>query len=372
MATRILYVITKANWGGAQRYVYDLATTARARGYEVTVAYGERSRLVDELALTHVQALPVAGLGRDIRILGEFRAFLALCALYKTVGPSVVHLNSSKAGGLGSLAARIMSVPRIVFTVHGWAFNESRSWWQKVILFVLSVFTVWLSDRVICVSEAVRRDMRLVPFTRKKMVVVRNGLACPATLSREEARVRVAPHSVGKFWIGMLSELHPTKRLNDAIVAMTYVVAKHPEAMLIVIGEGQERHRLDDLVKELHMCDHVFFVGFRENASSLLPAFDMLLHSSQSEALPYTLLEAGCASLPVVATRVGGVPEVIEHEKTGLLVGSREPEQLADAVVKMIESPERAKEMGRALHEKILHQFRLEDMTLSTLAEYKK
>ena len=372
MATRILYVITKANWGGAQRYVYDLATAAASRGEEVAVAYGGHGRLAEELEAAGVPTFPIARLTRDVGAWGEFRAFFAFLGLFWRFRPDVVHLNSSKAGALGALAARIASVPHIVFTAHGWAFNESRPWWQRVLLFKLSVLMVWLSDRTICVSEQLRRDLRFVPFTRKKIVVVRNGITCTALLSREEARAKIAPHSIGKYWIGMVSELHPTKRVDDAICAMKKMVESHPEAMLVVLGEGEERHRLDDLVRDLHLRHHVFFAGFRENAASLLPAFDLLLHSSQSEGLPYTLLEAGCASLPVVATRVGGIPEVIEHEKSGLLVPPRAPEELARAVISLIENPARAKELGKNLYEKISREFVLQDMVLTTLAEYKK
>src|ERR1700722_15342058 len=131
--TRILYVITKANWGGAQRYVYDVATAAREKGHEVTVACGAEGELSVRLMQANIPVIFVDGLGRDVAPVADVRALLHLLRLIKSMRPDVVHANSSKAGLLAVVAARFSKVPRIIFTAHGWAFNETRPWWQKVI-----------------------------------------------------------------------------------------------------------------------------------------------------------------------------------------------------------------------------------------------
>ncbi len=370
MHSKILYVITKSSWGGAQRYVYDLATATKKAGYDVAVAYGEEGELALKLATAGIRTVRTSNLRRDMGLFTELRAFFSLIKLFRTERPNVVHLNSSKAGILGVLAARIAGVQKIIFTAHGWAFNEMRSWWQKIIIYKLAWLTVLLSHQTICVSNAVFRDIRWLPFVRRTCIVIHNGIECCEMLSRDAARAELAPHSVGQYWIGMISELHPTKRVNDAIRAMKIIAEKHPKAILIVIGEGQERQKLEDLIRELHLRNHVSLSGFKNDAGRLLPAFDLFVHCATSEALGLAILEAGCASLPVVATRVGGIPEIIPDDDHGLLVPPHNPEALAIAIDFLINNPPLAHELGARLHARVLYDFSLEKMLLKTIALY--
>ncbi len=373
MATRILYIITKANWGGAQRYVYDLAAAAQAAGHRVMVAVGDTGLLSEKLMAAGIHVIPLTSLKQKRTFLSDLLSFSSLFSLIRIMReerPDIVHTNSAKAGGLGALAARLVGIPRIIFTAHGWEFNAPRSWLSRLGIRLFSWLTILLSHTTICVSDAVRRDMVWMPYTRKKFVVIHNGIDCRALRSREEARAVLAPRSVGKYWIGMISELHSTKRIEDAIHAMKIIAEAHPEAILVVIGEGRERVKLEDFIRELHLRNHVSLAGFRPNAASLLPAFDLFIHSSQSEALGFVLLEAGCASLPVVATKVGGIPEIIPDDDHGLLVPSHNPEALAVAIDSLINNPLLAHELGARLHARVLHDFSLSKMLEKTIALY--
>lgn len=367
---KILCVITKGTWGGAQRYVYDLATAASDAAHEVVVAYGESGELVGRLLAAGIRTVAVGGLSRDVGVLREFFAFFGLLLLFRRERPDIVHINSSKAGVLGCIAARLARVPHIVFTAHGWAFNETRPWWQRAVLYLASGTIVLFSHETICVSEAVKRDIARFPFLRSKLVVIRLGIDCAARATREEARAELAPHAVGRYWVGMISELHPTKRVADAIRAFEMFVRTHPEAILVVIGAGQERERLKSLVRDLRMRDHISFAGFRKNAALLLGAFDLFIHTARSEALGYAILEAGCAGLPVVATRVGGIPEIIIDEDHGLLVPRENPAALASAMESLARDPRRAAELGARLQVRVTTLFSKERMLSETLALY--
>ncbi|MEK7077361.1 MAG: glycosyltransferase, partial [Patescibacteria group bacterium] len=226
MTTKILFVITKANWGGAQRYVYDLATAARAAGHDVLVVYGEQGLLVKHLTKAGVRAVAVPELGRDMRFGKDISAYRKLFRIFKKELPSVVHVNSAKAGGLGALAARIAGVSLIIFTAHGWEFNAPRNALSKIGIRFFSWLTMLLAHRTIAVSEAVRRDVRNWPCIARRIVVIRNGIECSPLLSREEARATLAPRAVGQYWVGMISELNPTKCVADAIRAFALIVQK--------------------------------------------------------------------------------------------------------------------------------------------------
>lgn len=369
---RILYVITKANFGGAQRYVYDLAKASRDSGREVAVAVGTEGLLAEKLRAAHIRVIPI-GLHQHRTFLGDLLSFgslFSLIGIFREERPDVVHVNSAKAGGLGALAARLCGVPLIIFTAHGWEFNAPRNALSKIGIRFFSWITMLLAHRTIAVSEAVRRDVRYWPGVFRRIVVIYNGVDCPVLLSREDARAALAPRVIGKYWVGMLSELNATKRVEDAIVAFSLLAPKHPEAILVVLGKGGERTKLEDLIRDTHMQGHVSLIGFRDDATSLLKAFDLFLHTSLCEAMSFAILEAGCAALPVVATRVGGIPEIILDADHGILVPAREPEAVAEAIESLMGNPPLAAELGARLRARVLHSFSKAEMLRKTLALY--
>lgn len=372
MATRILYVITKANWGGAQRYVYDLATAARDAGHEIAVVYGEEGELNRHLSAAGIRAIAVGGLSRDIGIASDIRAYFELAHLFARERPDIVHINSSKAGGLGCLAARMSGIPYIIFTAHGWAFNEARPWWQKILIRKLAGLTVLLSHKTICVSEAVKRDMGNFPFARRKLVVIKNGVTCPVQLPRAEAREALLPGFADRCWIGMISELHETKRISDAVRAFAEIKDEFPNAILVVAGEGKERARLEQLAAERGGGGRVFFLGFVRGITEKLSALDVFIHTSRSEALALAILEAGCAALPAIATRVGGIPEIIEDGVTGLLVPPLRPDIIAEKLRELLRNPGHARKLGEALCSRVERDFTKERMVRETLSLYSR
>jgi glycosyltransferase involved in cell wall biosynthesis len=367
----ILYAITKANWGGAQRYVYDLAIASRNEGYLVSVAYGvpgELNRRLDEIG---IRTIPLTGVGRDVHLNADTTAIGTLRALFKAERPDIVHLNSSKIGALGAYAARLEKVPLIIFTAHAWAFNEDRPWWQKILFKLVHAGTVLLSHRTICVSESVRNDMLTIPGAAQKMVVIHNGISEQKYLEREYAREKLWPEKKGAQWIGMLSELHPSKRVDDAITAFSLLLSTSPKTVLVVLGEGQERDRLEAIIHSLGLEDRVRLAGFVSEGSSYLKAFDYFLHTSRTDALAYAVIEAGLAGLPVVATRVGGIPEVIQNGISGILVPPLSTEKTSDALRWYEEHNESARTYGENLQTRIRTQFTKEQMTSNTLALYR-
>ncbi len=370
---KILYVITKANWGGAQKYVYDLATAAQAAGHEVAVAVGGTGPLTEHLARAGVRtiSLPLRQRRSFFADLVSIGSLAPLLRAIREERPNVLHVNSAKAGGLGALAGRLARVPRIVFTAHGWEFNAPRGALARIGIRLFSWLTVLLSHETICVSSAIRGDMAWLPGAKAKLTVIHNGIACAPLLAREDARAALSPHTVGRTWLGMVSELNPTKRVDDAIRAMRAVAEAHPEAILVVLGEGRERRALEALIRELSLRDHVFLAGFREDAPRLLAAFDLFVHASRSEALGYAILEAGCASLPVVATRVGGIPEIIPDDDHGLLVPPENPDALAAAILAYLADTPRVREAGARLHARVTTVFAKEKMLESTLRAYR-
>ncbi len=374
---KVLIVITKSGWGGAQAYVYALARRFSADGLLVTVAFGgtgERGAPVGELAkrlaALGIRTIFLSSFARDIGGFSELRALAELRRAIRAERPDVLHLNSSKVGILGALAGRIEGVRRIVFTAHAWAFNEPRPSWQKGLLRLMHAATIILSHQTICVSESLRNDMASMPGLARKLSVVHNGLAEPVFKEQDAARTYLWPEKAGARWVGMLSELHPVKRIDDAIDCIRIVREKYPDTVLVVLGEGEERERLESLIRDQELSDAVRLAGFVPDGPSYLPAFDLFLHSSMSEALSFAVIEAGFAALPVIATHVGGIPEIVDENGNGLLVPAKDPHRAASALCTLIEDPARAKEYGQKLRMKVRESFSEKQMIRGTRSVY--
>lgn len=374
-ASPILYVITKGTWGGAQRYVYELVLEARKRGAIVHVACGTPGELVRRLEEAQVPVTLIPGLARDIRLGSDVRAFLGLVSLIHRVRPAVVHCNSSKAGLIAALASRVLGIRRIIFTAHGWAWNELRPMWQKRIFKALHFLTVFFSHSVIAVSNAIKEDASWMPFVQKRFVVIHHGVSPLSLLSQNDARLFVE-HAMEKefpssaIWIGALAELHPTKGLDVLLKAFAFVCGEFPEAILILIGEGEDRGRLTALAHMLKIEQRVHFLGHVKDGARILSALDVFVFPSYSEALGYVAIEAGQASLPVVASNVGGIPEIITDGVSGYLVPPGDPSLFAQKILELLKSQELRARFGAALTTRIDTDFSQEQMFEKTFALY--
>lgn len=371
---RVLYVVTKANWGGAQRYVYDIAVAARAEGHEVLVVSGAPGPLTTRLTEAGVTTKVITTLERDIRLKSEWRSFKELVRIVREFKPDVLHANSSKAGGLGAFAGRIAGVRRIIFTSHGWAYNEKRPTWQKAVIALFHYATVLMAHRTICVSGGLLLDASWMPFVRKRFSVIHNGITPVPLKSREEARALLGPDLVTEYpnalWVGTVAELHPTKGLDILIEAFGHLAYEYPDAVLVIAGDGSEWPHLAKLIQIYDQAKRIVLAGFVPDAVTTLPAFDLFVLPSRSEALGYVLLEAGTAGLPVIATRVGGIPEVIEDGVTGRLVPKEDVTELTYAMLELLTDPGGREHLGSALKEKVLSEFSTESMVKETLAAY--
>lgn len=360
---KILYIITKASFGGAQRYVYDLATNIPQDKFEVAVALGGEGGLKDKLIESGIRVITINNLERDISASKDLSVFFELINIIKTERPDVVHLNSSKIGGLGALATRITSSDaRIIFTGHGWAFNESRSAVSKIIIGALHFITILLSHKTIAVSQATREQIDIFPFIKNKLEVIHNGLGKIDFLDRESSRRTLLKDEVNKIWIGTISELHKNKGLDIAIKAFKEISRDNSQAIFVIIGDGEERIALEKLIRELDLTGKVFLLGRVNEASKYLKAFDIFTLTSRTEALPYVILEAGAAGLPVVATKVGGVPEIIENGVSGLLIEPKNEIEIANALSTLLLDKQLSTSFGVELKQKIDQEFSLNKM----------
>lgn len=373
MRKKIIFAVTKSNFGGAQRYVYDLASALPADAFDVAVAFGPGTdgaagELAKKLQVAMIRTITLPELGRDVQLARDWRSFIALKRTFALERPDIVHLNSSKMGGLGAVAARLLGVPNIIFTVHGFAFEEDRNWLQTILIRFASWLTMICTHTTITLTAHAFDRARRMPFLWRKVVLIHNGIQTPTFLSQSEARreLRTVTDIPDGLWIGSVGELHANKNYTVAIDA----IAEIDDAHLIILGEGEERARLRARAEEKKVADRVHLLGFIPDAARYLRAFDVFVLPSNKEGLPYVLLEAGLAYIPIVASDIPGNREVILHNFTGLVFPPHDPGQLSAALLKVTGDATFARSLSDELLKRIRKTFSRETMLEKTIALY--
>lgn len=365
-------MVTKGNLGGAQRYVFDMATHLDKSNFDITVAVGIGKDLVDKLSKAGIKTIRFGLLQRNVNPFKDVATFFTIISVLRRERPDILHLNSSKIGAMGALAGRIVGIKKIIFTGHGWAFNEDRNIFSRLIILFIHWLTILLCHKTIAVSERIKNQILLFPFSEDKIVQIYNGIEDVYFLDKNASRKALSPECSEHVWIGSVSELHKNKGLDFLIRAYASVSKDFPDTVIIIIGEGEERKNLEKLIKGLGLEKKVYLIGFKPDAERLLKAFDILTLTSRTEAFPYVVLEAGLAGIPIIASRVGGIPEVISNKKNGMLVEPKNVFDIEYSLRELLQSEHKRKILGDQLKKDIETKFKLSTMVEKTIALYKE
>ncbi len=347
---KILYVITKSERGGAQQHVSDLAKAFHQQGNDVYVVIGEQAGwLHDQLHQKGISTYH-ASLVRTWNPLVFFQYMIDLARILKETKPDVVHFHSSHTLP-GAWIVR-MFFPRIksVATIHGQSIlypGAARLWVQSLYALFLKCI-LWCADRVIFVSQFDQKTFvsrRLVLQERSE--VIYNGIDAPNFLSRDEAR-----HQLGlpkeTVVVGTLARFSFPKNLSFLIES--FALWNHPNALLYLVGSGPEESLLKELVQSKGLNERVIF---RNGDATLLKAFSCFVLSSRYEGFPYVLLEAALAEVPIIATRVGGVDELIKDHQTGALIPSGDAHALVHALEQAVSQSELSQQYAKKARKRV-------------------
>lgn len=334
---RVLVLVDRLQVGGPGRLVVALATGLRGRGVDVRVAHlglGEWEPLAAELAACGVTALNLR-LGHLLDPRPEWR----LAGYLRRERIDVVHTHNRYAHLVGRTAAMLAGRP-VVSTVH--YLQEMEPGWREAVRRWLDHMSArMLCSVVITVSEAQRRVyLRAAGIEDARVQLHRNGVdpalfrPDPVARGRQRSALGLPPEAPVLAVVGMF---HPDKGIEFLLQALALIRPRAPAARLLVVGDGVERPALEALAHELGLGDVVRFLGVRSDVAALLAASDVYVHPSLSEALPTSVLEAMAVGVPVVATDVGGVSEIVAHGQTGLLVPAGRPDRLAEAMLQLMD-----------------------------------
>ena len=270
---------------------------------------------------------------------------------------NVLHSHNVRANIHARVAGKRAGVPARVSTIHNSVYHYDVPWLNQRLYALAERLTLRWCDRVIAVSEGIAQELRSrYGLPADRITVVPNGVdpeRLQARVSREEVRAKAAvpPQATVLLQVGRLT---PQKGFDVLFKAVAGIAGRFPDLVVLVVGEGPLRAELEGLARQLQITPAVRFLGHREDVADLLNAADLVTLASRSEGMPYTLLEAMGCGRAVVATRIGGIEEVIKEEGTALLVPTEDPEALAGAIVELLDDRARAAEVGTAAREYIM------------------
>ena len=366
---KILYVITQDEWGGAQYYAYTLAVNY-GRICDVTVVTGSpaikgglsehilSNKKTEPAILKNVTYAQLNHLRRAISPWHDWMAVSELKKLIIDLKPDIVHLNSSKASIIGSWAVKGIPKeikPKVVYTVHGWVFNEPMSKIKKAFYTWLEKSTAKYKDAIIVLSEADKIAGENLGLGEKQTTILHGIKSIETNRTPQDSREFLCKFlgedpaisgTITGTWFGTIANVYKTKGVDNLIRAIAQEKNILSKITFYIIGEGPELKKTIDLRNKLKL-KNIIFTGFIPSARSFLPAFDAFVLPSRKEGSPYTILEALDAKIPIIATRVGGIPSLIENKKSGLLVKPDSVEELAEALVFAAENPDIMKQYAQ-------------------------
>jgi glycosyltransferase involved in cell wall biosynthesis len=366
---KVLRVIARLNMGGPALHVAYLTAGLRERGYDTTLVAGTLARGEDSMAFVAdelgVDVVTIPELGREISPLRDLLATIRLAAVIRRERPQILHTHTAKAGTVGRAAALLAGrarPPIVVHTFHGHVlrgyFGPLRSrifrWLERLLARRTTV--------LVAVSPQVRDDLvELGVAPREKFAVVRLGIELEQRVGadangRAEMR-RYLGIPAGRFAVGWVGRMTAVKRGDDVLEGFKELRLRGVDATLFLVGDGPDRPQLEQRAHELGIMRDTLFLGYQEDVASLYAAFDALVLPSSNEGTPVSVIEALAAGRPVVATRVGGVPDVVRDGQDGFLVEPGDTEGLADRLSRLAEDPALRERLGAAGRERVLPRY---------------
>jgi glycosyltransferase involved in cell wall biosynthesis len=352
---RVLRVIARLNIGGPAIHAVLLTERLDPARYDSVLVTGREDAAEGNYLALHRRT--VAGLvsepalGREIHGVDDLVALTRLTRLMRRLRPHVVHTHTAKAGTLGRLAARLAGVPVIVHTYHGHVLHGYFSPARTRFFIGIERWLARFTDRLLTVSERVRRellDLRIGSPDRFEVVPL--GLDLDGFLACESLRGELRRElGLGEEpLVGIVARLVPIKAHEVFLEAAQKVAAAIPAARFVIVGDGERRGELETAAGRPGLRGRVHFLGWRSDLDRIYADLDVVALTSRNEGSPVSLIEAMAAARPVVATRVGGVPDLVEDGVSGRLVPAGDASALAGALKALLADPERRRTMGEA------------------------
>jgi len=351
---RIVHINSESSWGGGEAQTCHLICGLQGRGIENTLIATPGSQIARRLAEKGVRVI-------ELTMRGEWDvvAIVRLARILRDSRPDVLQLHTSHAHALGLLAGRLAGVKRIVATRR----------MDLAIKGPLAALKYRHVDRVVAISEIVRSMLLAAGVPQHRVTLIYSAVDCPEPYPHGDLRAELGLDSQ-TLVIGTAAVLAERKGHKYLFEAVRMLKERFPHVRLLVAGEGPQESELRELAARLRLDKQILFLGFRRDVPQLLNTLDVFVLASLKEGLGVALLEAACAARPIVATNVGGIPEIVKDGETGLLVPPADSESLAGEIAHLLEHPERARNLGSNAKAFVRDRFSVKSMVESYIRLY--
>jgi len=362
---RVMRIISRMNIGGPSVHVSLLNAGLAADGYECLLVTGSEGAtegsLRDLAEARRLRLAVIPELGREIAPWSDLRTLVKLYRLMRRERPQIVHTHQAKAGFAGRLAARLAGVPIVLHTFHGHVFRGYFSPPKTRLFLLIERLCARLSTRIVTISPRLRDEIAAFGVTTAdRIVVIPLGFDLDPFASQPRAgghfrRSLGLPD--GAKLIGAVGRLVPIKNIPLLLEAAALARRRDPAIHVVLVGDGELRAELATRVAALGLANAVTFAGWRRDLPSVYADLDAVVISSDNEGTPASLIEAMATGCPVVATRVGGVPDLVADGETGRLVPPGDPAALAAALLARFAEPERTDRMAALARRRALERY---------------
>jgi glycosyltransferase involved in cell wall biosynthesis len=361
--TNILHIITELEVGGAENLLLNICRQLDKRNFNIVVGYiYGPGTLSDQFKKAGVRLIDLSRKGKIDPLL-LFKLFF----LIRKERIQIVHTHLVHASIVGRIAAKLAGVRNIITTRHYAYYHKEKSlvnWIERK--------TVVFNNNFIAISNAVREYMvKREKYKPERITVIYNAVDLSLLNSKD---LEIIPKNNNDLLIGSVGRLHPSKGYDTLLKSMPQVIKEFPSVRLIIIGDGIQRKYLEGLGSDLGISEQVIFLGRRTPAEVIrfLKNIDLFVLASNWEGFGLAVLEAMACARPVVATNVGGIGEIIDAGKTGFLVPPRDPQKLAENIIRLSRDNKLLETLGKTGRQKVEKLFSMHDMIFKLTALYQK
>ena len=345
-----LFIDSERVWRGGQAQLFTLIQKLHQRGHKIRLVCFPGTSLETKAMKLGISVYPMA-----IRSEAGLISFVRLISVLRSVDPDILAFNTPKPIFIGNLASRFARVgARIIFRRVSFPLHNRH---------ISRIKYTWNIDSVIAISDSIRSQLLKCGIPAALVKTIHEGIDLSLYPKRPELD---RPPPTEPVTVGTLSSLSHEKGLSYLIEAASLIPHVKGRARFVIVGEGSCRMELEELVRKKGLEDCIQFLGFRTDIQPLMKDFDLFVLPSLSEGLSSAIMEAMASSLPVIASKVGGIPELVQNGDNGLLVDPADPESLARAIVQLVENPETLRQMGMRGRQRMEEKFTLDRKVLET------
>lgn len=352
---KVLHIITRLDNGGSAENTFLTVTGLNKAGWDVSLMSGpvdlpsqDRRKQIEKQGVEYIH---MPDLVRNVHPFKDLEAFYKMYRLLRKRKFDIVHTHTSKAGFLGRLAAWLARTPLIIHTPHGHVFFGYFGAFKTRIILSLEKWISRITGQMVALTSGEKRDyVKYGVCDTEKITVICSGIELNKFKEASWSEKRTLRKELGipenAKIVGTVGRLVPVKGPVFLIDAAKFVLSKHPNTFFLFVGDGELKHELVKRARKLDIEHQVLFVGWRDDVARILSLFDIFVFPSLNEGMGRVLVEAMTLGKPIVASDVGGIPDLVIHGKNGFLVCPKNPLELAKGIKILIEDKNQREHMG--------------------------